>query len=73
VVTFLETNATATSSVTIEVYTSAGAGTVTFPDAAGVHDGPTLCTATGLTENGTYTVAYSLKDTMYKGVACTQN
>jgi hypothetical protein len=60
--------------VLIVVTTSAGAGAVTFPDVANVHDGPTLCTTTGIALNGSYLIHYTnMANDMFVGVACSAN
>ncbi len=73
-ITIGETNATLATNVTFYIATSAGAGAVTFPDVANTHDGPTLCTTTGLTINGTYAMTFAnLANDAYLGTSCTQN
>lgn len=60
--------------VIFTVVSSSGVGVVTFPDVANVHDGPTLCTTTGLTLGGTYMVTFADESNdRYEGVACIQN
>jgi len=74
VVTIAETSAILGTDVTISITRSAGAGTVTFPDVAGVHNGPTLCTITGLIIDGVYTITYVDKaNDTFLGKACVQN
>lgn len=73
-VTLAEGSANLGADVTITVVASSGAGVVTFPNVANIHAGPTLCTTTGLTENGVYTITYVDKtNDMYVGKSCVQN
>jgi len=56
------------------IATSAGAGAVTFPDVADIHDGPTLCTTTGIVLNGTYSVLYAdMANDKLVGYSCQTN
>ncbi len=60
--------------VQINVVTASGGGGVTFPDVAGIHDGPLLCTTTGLQLNGSYTIHYAnMADDMFIGKSCETN
>jgi hypothetical protein len=58
---------------TFVIAATAGAGVVTFPNNAD-HAGPVLCTTTGLTEDGTYSVLFADKATdIWVGQACSDN
>jgi hypothetical protein len=60
--------------VLIVVTTSAGAGTVTFPNVANIHAGPAACTTTGIAINDTYRIHYAdAANDLWVGVACTDN
>lgn len=74
VVTLSEAGAFLGELVVINIVTSAGAGTVTFPDVANVHKGPTLCTSTGLALDGVYTIEYADEaNDKFLGQSCVQN
>ncbi len=63
-----------TGSITIIIANATAGGGVTFPNVAGEHSGPTLCTTTGLAQNGVYTIIFADKATdLYLGVSCVQN
>ncbi len=73
VVTLAETSATVGTSVLITITTSAGAGLVTFPDVAGVHLGPTLCTTTGIPIGSVYRLHYAKTLNEWVGEECQVN
>lgn len=73
-VTLGEANAQLGADVEIVIVTTPGAGTVTFPNVANVHAGPTLCTTTGIALNDSYRIHYAdMTNDLYVGVACSDN
>lgn len=76
VVTIAETTAAAVPGLiyVIDVQDLGGAFVVTFPDVANIFDGPTLCTTTGLAENGTMQMIYANRaNDLFVATACTNN